>query len=43
MDTVAEGNLHEAPPPNADNILEMAHPLWAKEGAIKPIIACCYA
>jgi len=35
---VAEGDLHQVPK-NADAVLEMAHPLRAKDGAIKPIIA----
>ncbi len=39
---VAEGDLREAQP-NADRVLEMAHPLWAQEGAVKPIIARFYA
>jgi hypothetical protein len=39
---VAEGDLHQAPP-NADSVLEMAHPLRAKDGKTKPIIARFYA
>jgi hypothetical protein len=39
---VAEGDLREAPQ-SADSVLEMAHPLRAKEGAVKPIIARFYA
>ncbi len=39
---VAEGDLREVPP-NGDSILEMAHPLRAREGAVKPIIARLYA
>jgi hypothetical protein len=39
---VAEGDLKEAPR-NADSVIEMAHPLRAKEGAVKPIIARFYA
>jgi hypothetical protein len=40
--SVAEGDLREALP-NADRVLEMAHPLWAQEDAVKPIIARFYA
>jgi hypothetical protein len=39
---VKEGDLHEVPQ-NADYVLEMAHPLHAKEGTTKPIIARFYA
>ncbi len=37
-----EGDLREVPQ-NADCVLERAHPLHAKEGTTKPIIARFYA
>jgi hypothetical protein len=39
---VEEGDIREAQP-NADRVLEMAHPLWAQDGAVKPIITRFYA
>ncbi len=35
---VVEGDLHQVPK-SAEAVLEMAHPLRAKDGAVKPIIA----
>jgi hypothetical protein len=39
---VAEGDLQQVPK-SADLVLEMAHPLRAKEGSVKPIIARFFA